>query len=245
VRRRKGFTLIEVLLAASLTAIVGLAVAHVLGVMHAAQKRVRLRGERRALTGSLERTISADLNALVPPGGIYASGLISEDQQASGSGEDLVEPGLANRALAHAEDGVREVFEARDRVTLAVLPAARSFAEEMPLGEGSILEVIYEIDEDPATEERGLIRRVTRVRNPAVGSEPEPPERLAEEVVGLDLSFWDGQDWTEVWDSSASDTLPLAIQLSLAVSHQGELFVYRVLVAPVTAKAGAPMEAKE
>ena len=78
----------------------------------------------------------------------------------------------------------------------------------MPIGEGALWQVIYKIDDDPETIERGLVRPVARVREPATGSDPEPVEELAQEVVALNLNFFDGSEWTDTWDSSGSDMLP-------------------------------------
>ncbi len=237
---RRAFTLIEVLLATSLAAVVGLAIAGVLGTLLEAQQRVRARGDQRAVLAAVERRLAADLRAMLPPGGLYAAGLIGEDAPSAAGREPLADPDLLAvlRLAAEAEGVDPPPTDARDRLTLAVLPPAPAFGEEPPLGEGAIWEVVYEIDDDPATPERGLVRRVTRVRDPATGSLPEPPEELSQQVVGLEASYYDAQAdaWQETWDSGASDTLPQAISLRLALVHEGALLAYRIVVAPATAR---------
>jgi prepilin-type N-terminal cleavage/methylation domain-containing protein len=241
--RRRGFTLIEILLATSLTAIVGLAVASVLGTQLTARKRMHQRSDRRTLLSALERRIRADLKAVVPPGGLYASGITGEDQ-VSESGEELLPPELAPLAAqATTASGDPAPFDQRDTLTLAVWPSAHAFGEDLPLGEGSLWEVRYEIDDDPETEERGLIRRIQRVRDLAVGTDPPAPEQIASEVVGMDVQYFDGQEWQETWDSGASDTLPTAIALQLLVAHQGDVFVYRIHVSALTGRPSQLPEA--
>ncbi len=249
-RASRAFTLLEVLLATSLTAVIAVAVAGVLGSLFTAQERVRARGERRALLAALERRIVADLRALVPPGGLYAAGLVGEDLDAgdSSGGEPLVEPEVVSAAQA----ALREAgsaddlppLDARDRLTLAVLPPAAAFGRELPAGEGALWDVTYEVDDDPATPERGLVRQVTRLRDPATGSEPEPAEVLSEAVVGLELSYFDATigEWLPTWDSSASDTLPQAVRVELAVVERGALLTYRLVVASPTARPTQLME---
>jgi prepilin-type N-terminal cleavage/methylation domain-containing protein len=244
----RGFTLVEVLMALSLSAIVAVAVAHVVGVMHDAQKRVRNRGDRRALLGAIERRVVADLRGLVPPGGIYASGLVGENEQGAMGGEALLDPATVRDAISQTNPGEdAPPLEERDQLTLAVLPARLPFGEELADGEGSLLSVVYRIDDDPTTEERGLVRDVQRVRDLPPGVDLAPPEQIAKEVVAMDLAFFDAvnRTWSDVWDSGASDTLPTAVEVKLVIAYADEVFVYTILVAPGTGRPSAVMEAVE
>ena len=238
---RRAFTLLEVLLAASLTVVIGLAVAGILQVQYTARERVRARGEQRAVLAAVERRLAADLRAIVPPGGVHAAGVLAESATRDASSEALLDPVLdaaadSYRAAAATAAEAAPPVDERDRLTLAVNTAPPEFGDSTPLGEGALVSVVYEVDDDPETEERGLVRRATRLREPVPGAEAEPPEQLAEWVVGLDLRFWDGAAWQETWDSGASDTLPLAIEARLACAVQGELFTFRVVVAPPTGR---------
>lgn len=243
---RRGFTLIEVLLATALASVIALAVAHVIGLMHTTQERVRDRAARRALVGALERKITADLRAVVPPGGIYAAGLIGENETGASSGEALMDEDLLAQVTAQtsSSDDPAPIME-RDRLTLSVLPPARTFGVEAPAGEGSLWSVLYFIDDDPATEERGLVRQVARVRDQPEGVEPEPPQQVATEVVAMDLQFFDGQEWQETWDSGGSDTLPTAIEITLVVVLGTEVFTYKIMTAPAQGRPSALLEADE
>lgn len=239
--RRRGFTLVEVLLAAALMSVVALAVGHVVGLCHRAQRSVRANGDFRSLAAAVDRRLSSDLRALVPPGGLYAAGLVGEDAVGAG-GEALVDPERA-RAAFDLGEADELPLEERDTLTLAVFPPARAFGEDTPPGEGALWKVVYSIDDDPETPARGLVRTVTRIRDQPAGVDPPDPEPIAPEVVAMDLAFFDGEGWVETWDSGASDTLPLAVRVRLVFDRGDALVRHDVLVAPPTARPAALPEA--
>ena len=249
----RGFTLIEIILATALSTVVALAVASVLSTQFSARNRLRQRSDQRALLGALERRIRGDLNSVIPPGGLYASGLVGEDSVAAGQGESLLSPELLQIAEAATTPlGEPLPISERDRLTLAVWPPARTFGEEAPEGEGAIWQVVYSIDDDPETPERGLIRHVQRVRDLTSGTDPALPEELAPEVVGFQLSFFDGENWQTTWDSSGTDTLPTSIAIELVVareakgsSQRGKVLTYRIEVAPLTGRPSQLQEATQ
>ena len=244
-RPRRGFTLLEVLLATALSSIVAVAVGQVVSVMNTTQKRVRDRGDRRALLAAVERRVATDIAAVVPPAGIYAAGLIGENEVGTTGGEALLDPQLVRSIDVLPGEDPPPVDE-RDQLTLAVLPGSAAFGEELPLGEGALWHVVYRIDDDPATDERGLVREVQRIRDQPAGIDPPPVEELCREVVAMDLAFFDGEVWAEVWDSGASDTLPTAVQVKLVVAlGDDDVVVYTILVAPPTGRPSALLEPSE
>jgi prepilin-type N-terminal cleavage/methylation domain-containing protein len=242
--RRRGFTLIELLLATALSAIIAVAVGNVVSIMHKTQQRIRDRGDRRSLLAALERRIAADIAAVVPPAGIYAAGLIGENEVGTTGGEALLDPQLASSIEVRPGEDPPPLDE-RDQLTLAVLPGTAPFGDELPPGEGALWQVVYRIDDDPSTDERGLVREVQRIRDQPTGVDPPPATELCRDVVAMDLAFFDGEVWAEVWDSGASDTLPTAVQVKLVVALQDELVVYTILVAPPAGRPSALLEAEE
>jgi prepilin-type N-terminal cleavage/methylation domain-containing protein len=239
-QRPRAFTLLEVLLATSLMAVVALAVAQVVSITYRAQRNVRAAGEQRALLAAVERRLVEDLRGVVPPGGIYAAGLVGEGAL-GGMGEELIAPELAGRV----DPDDAPLLESRDRLTLAVYPSTQPFGRELGAGEGSLLSVVYEIDDDPETTERGLVRRVERVRERPAGVEPAPAEQLSADVVGMQLEFFDGQFWAETWDSGGSDTLPTAVQVTFLVLRGEELLKTQTLVALPQGRLTEPLEATQ
>lgn len=236
--RRAGFTLIEVLLAAVLAAVIGLAVSQFVYVAHNGARTARARAEVRAIRGMIARRLADDLRAVVPPGGLYASGLVSLDGTRSGTSEELLPAALAGEAPVSGPT-LEPPLDARDLLTLAVNPPALTWGDAPLPGHGGMWSVLWEVDDDPETEERGLVRRVVRMRDPLPGSDPEPVEVLAAEAVGFDVRYWDGSGWVEAWDSGTSELLPLAIEARVALVLQDQLHVIQVLVAPAPARTGS------
>jgi type II secretion system protein J len=188
-RRHSAFTLLEVLLAASIMAVSAGAVAGVLRAARDAQERASTSAFRRAQVRSLLRHVAADLMATVPPDGVDAAGLYSLDQDA---------------ASGHPAD----------ELTLSLLPRTLRFGDERPLGHGPIASATWYVDDDPETEEVGLCRQLSAIRDP-LGDDPFVIHQVDDQVLGLDLAFYDGEAWVESWDSGASDLLPAAVSLSL------------------------------
>jgi hypothetical protein len=189
--------------------------------------------------GAIARRLQDDLRALVPPGGLYASGLVGEDAKGSSMDEVLLPPSLQGAPASSGPIDAPPPLDARDRLTLAVAPPATTRGDALPAAQGAFWSVVWEVDDDPATPERGLVRRPVRLRDPLPGALPEPAEVLAEEGLGLSLRYWDGTAWTETWDSGASDLLPLLVEARVALVLDGDLQVLQVLVAPLAARGGA------
>jgi len=89
-----------------------------------------------------------------------------------------------------------------------------------PEGAADILMVEYACE---PVEEGGkpvLLRRVTR--SLLATATPEPEEGvLCRDVLGLDLKYFDGMDWQDVWDSSAQDNvLPRAVEVTLLLADE-------------------------
>ena len=187
----------------------------------------------------------ADLRSMLPPGGLYASGLLGEEEpESTMGGEELLDRELRGDAELADEP---PPIDARAQMTLAVLPPIPAFGDGLPDGQGPAWQVIYRIDEDPETLERGLVREMIRVRDPLVGADPEPLEVLSEDVVGLAISYFDGatQEWAETWDSNTSETLPTAIEMRLALVDQDEVIELRLTVHPPSARMGQVPEATQ
>lgn len=77
----------------------------------------------------------------------------------------------------------------------------------------------YYIDEEPSTEQTGLVRRklkqLTNVTT--VQREDEGLEEIGPDVAYVMFQYYDGTEWTEVWDSTRSNKLPKAIEVTIYV----------------------------
>jgi prepilin-type N-terminal cleavage/methylation domain-containing protein len=278
-RSQRGFTLIEVLLATSLLAVIGLAIAETLRVARTADKKIKARAERRAQDRAVLERLERDLRAIAPMGvlypqtggqpsgtgtvaGTFANVNLSQNapqnmpllagvtgtlplvgiQNGRSGGEALSlgdEETAATTAAAQVDASATPApFDERDTLTIAIVPGARRIGSEWPTGTGSIQTILWAIDDDPSTVERGLIRRPLTVQN-AVSTNPEPCEVVCSDACGLMFRYFDGQgNWSTSWDCGANGQLPFAIEVSVAIRDPDEKSIRRIVtvVSPLTAR---------
>lgn len=241
--RRSGFTLIEILVATSMIGVIAVAIAETIRVARDADRRIQSRSERRAHERAALDRIARDIRGTIGPGGTYAVGIVGTQNLRSGA-EVLSLPDEESRAeqAATQTQGPRPPFDERDQITISVIPGARRFGSPWPAGTGAIQSIVYAVDDDPSTPERGLVRRPVTVTDPVTGSLPEPVEIVGPNVVGLALRYFDGTTWQLTWDSGASTTMPQAIEVSLAVRDEdGTIRNLTEVVAPLSCRPFATM----
>jgi type II secretion system protein J len=201
--RHRAFTLIEILMAVAVFAIVLLAI-H--GVFYGA---VRLRNKT---TETLERAvplqqtlaiIKRDLANVVVPGGTLF-------------GELQTTPTTTN-LQSQASQGLSGFNSASMKgliVSPAFCTAARMIDDNSPWGE--VERVLYYLTESTnRTVGKDLVRSVTRNLLPTLQDQPED-QRLLSGVQDVAFSFYDGTAWQEMWDSTQQPAkLPQAIKVEL------------------------------
>jgi len=187
-----GFTLLELLAATAMTAVLA---GSLYATLHVAFKA------RRTATAAIEQVrkgelsvelIRADIESAVVPEGILAGAFLGE------SGTDAAGRPMDSLLLHCTADGAGGEEGAGDirMVQLGCEPAEG--------GEGMV-----------------LLRRLTlNLLTPKV---QEPAEEvLCRGVRSFDLTYFDGFDWQESWDSGAQDNaLPLAVQITLELMPEG------------------------
>ncbi|NUP99524.1 MAG: type II secretion system protein [Armatimonadetes bacterium] len=210
---RRGFTLVELLVALTMLTFI---LSGVYGVFESASRSIRTAEEQGELTQTA-RVILSDLRRDL--GSVYPMRVtVAEEDLAS---SDLPEGGAVTFA---GEDNEDEEGRPRDnlRFTTVVADASRS-------GAADVAEVIYLIDVDELTPERGLIRR--RNDHPGLAVDAEQQIRT-EEVSPLATSFnvryWAGDrlsaseeestadGWVELWSDPA--LLPAAVEVELGLT---------------------------
>ena len=188
--RRSGFTLLEVVIAATIFAFVMTAIY----VVFDSGRRLTSTGEYHAgiyQTGRAAlREIERDLRAAYSSGSAYDTGLIGED----GGDEEVP----------------------LDEVT--VLGINNHLAIEIPEGEDEkyveidLTRVTYRIDD-----EKGLVRRRVRALNIQTQMvDEDEDEEIAKNIIGLNIEYYDG-DWKTTWNSTQTNTLPQAIRVTIVV----------------------------
>ena len=210
-RRQPGaFTLLELLVATAMTAVLAGSLYATLHVAFKARRTATAVVEQMRKAELAVELIRADVEAAVVPRGILAGGFLGEDAT-DGAGWPMDVLMLHCTADGAAEtEGVGDIR----MVELACEPAED--------GEGMI-----------------LLRRLTLNLLRTTVEEPAE-EVLCRGVRSLDLKYFDGTDWQDNWDSAARDnTLPLAVEVTLQLvaedgtsTDEGGYWVSRVFQVP-------------
>jgi type II secretion system protein J len=184
-----GFTLIEVLLALAISAIV------LVAISMAFVGALRLREHSSArLDQSLpvERALDLmrrDLKNVVPPGLMLAGPLQSGAFQ---GGVD-------------ANDGI-QIYTSTGLIT-----------PNNPWGD--IQKVTYGLQSssDTTNGSKDLIRAVTR-NLLATGAEDEDDQRIMSGVQSVTFSYYDGSEWLDTWDDTTQTNLPFAVRVNVQLA---------------------------
>lgn len=180
--RARAFTLIELLLAVAVTAILATTVyASLMIATKARDEATKTVGVNRELLLALD-LVRRDLQFVPPPTGTLAGGFLGEDD---------------NRADTITFTTTNTFLPPNDRLS-------------------DLINVELVLTED--TENTGsymLVRNVTT--NLLAPSTTQPQTQvLARGLTGWDVSYSDGTDWVDDWDSTQqNDTLPLAVRVTL------------------------------
>lgn len=184
-----GFTLIEVLLALAISAIVLVAISLAFtGAMQLREHSSARLDESLPVERAMD-LIRRDLKNAVPPGLMLAGPLQSGAFQ---GGVD-------------ANDGI-EIYTTTGLIT-----------PNNPWGD--IQKVTYGLQSssDSTNGSKDLIRAVTR-NLLATGPEDEDDQRIMSGVQSLSFSYYDGSEWLDTWDDTTQTNLPSAVRVSLQLA---------------------------
>lgn len=208
---RGGFTLMELLLALLMTAILAGGLYQTLYAGRVAQTRT----DRAARLSQIGRAVLAvvrrDLECLVQEPSPYNTGLYGQDGEGAAFPADTISF-LTCSGMPLITSSLTVNYDAADRPVETDLAA-----------------VEYVLGTD---DHAGLVRRSKR-RLTCTLSDDAPAWRedaLAYEVVGFDVRYWDGDAWTDAWDSVESESYPEAVEVTVVVGlvekEGGEVLLY-------------------
>lgn len=213
-----AFTLIELLLAIAIAAVVLIAINSVLfGAIHLRAKTI----EATAQTLPMDRavaTLKQDLLCILQPGTNGSNTLIGP------MGTDATGVGLTQTPL------------------LEIYTASGTVGDELPWG--TIQKIDYWLQ--PSTNRNGfagqdLVRGITRNLLPTTQSPPEQQQVLLQNVQRLQFSFFDGTNWNDTWSTTLTN-VPVAIKgaISFAKPKPGAMLSLPVqFLVPVVAWANS------
>lgn len=181
--RSRAFTLLEVLCATTMFAVI-------IGALYSVfYSGIRMRENAfAAFEEALPRTFVAsiirrDLTMIPNPSGLLAGPLIGESEEERAGRLDTLE--------IHTASGILD--------------------EEEPWGDIQRVEYYLDDPEDEEDEGYDLVRAITRNLLATVIEDPEE-ERLLTNVESLEITYYDGEDWQDVWDTTTTeDELPGAV----------------------------------
>jgi prepilin-type N-terminal cleavage/methylation domain-containing protein len=168
-------------------------------------------------------------------------------QNVRSGGEALSLPNeeAAADAAASAIQAPSPPYNERDQLCLAIAPGPLRFGSTWPAGGGSVQYVEWEVDDDPTTPERGLVRRPCTIvpcaypSGPLSGVPAEPCEVVCASACGIMFRYWDptSSTWDTTWDCGQNAVLPQAIEVSVAIRDaDGTIRRLVTVVAPLTGR---------
>jgi type II secretion system protein J len=195
VRADSGFTLIEILLALAISAIVLVGIGTVFYGAVRLRERTAAAIEASAPISQALGIIRRDLQGALPPGGSGALLSLAGDFRADATGNG---------------SGRLQIF-----TTTGVLNENDPWSD--------VQEVVYEL-RDPVPRGNGSGRDLTRsvVRNVLPTSQPGIVDQaVLPNVQSLEFECYDGMNWQSSWDTSAGNTnLPTAVKVRVTMASE-------------------------
>ncbi|MHB8520839.1 MAG: type II secretion system protein GspJ [Limisphaerales bacterium] len=203
---RRAFTLVEVLIATLIFAIVMLAMTTAFyGALHLESKTARMTEDTIPLNHAVS-IIKADLRGTLVPGGTLAGPITG---LAQGFGNSQIQ--------LFTTTGVIDI----QQTVGAVQPQALTTMQPQPWGD---IQLVSYYLRTPWDQTRGagqdLVRAVTR--NLLATGQPDLWEQpLMTGVRSLDIFYYDGMNWLTTWDTNTQQLLPpLAIKFDVQFADQ-------------------------
>ena len=192
---RRGFTLLELLIAMLLVSIVALTLAGSLRIAFKARDSAEASVAPARGADVAADILRVDLESALLPRGLFASSFIGSDGVGAGG---LDSDSLSFHAAAPAGD---------EELDLA-----------LGLPQGDIRRVELALATVPDTNESALVRRVKNNLVTQIETDQTHDEVLCRHVVGFGLRYFDGLTWRDTWDSTQEENrLPQAIEVTLDI----------------------------
>ncbi|MFA0757667.1 MAG: hypothetical protein KEFWMYNX_000309 [Candidatus Fervidibacter sp.] len=205
--RRRGLTLVELIVVLVLLVFFGLAVGGLARTINDARQRVTEIGETTQIGRLTLQRIANDLVSIIP--------LPVPLDNATSS----LSPTSTPTFTFYHEDTPDARF-GLDEDTLRFTTASND-PRRGDVPQTDLVEVAYFVDTDPQTPEQGLVRAVGTLPR-LLPDEPQPEqtprEILSERVVSLNFRFYDADtgEWLDTWERT--DMLPASVEITVGAA---------------------------
>lgn len=189
----EGFSLLEVIVATIIfTLVIGAAYA-LFDSARAMSDRATLQAEIQQEARVVLETLRADLRGACGSGTVFDTGFVGS--QAGGDETPLYKLDLVS---------------------------VNNVTNRAQTPEIDITRTSYYVDEEPSTKQMGLVRRKQKqlTNLTTVLRQDEGLEEIGPGVAYVRFRYWDGTSWAEVWDSTRSNTLPKAVEITIHIGSQ-------------------------
>lgn len=224
-RRGRGFTLVELMTVSFILAMIMGAIMATFTIgnrsMALADQRVDLNQTAHLITSRLERELSSLWAPFPDPDSSETLSVLGDtlggDQQAAtgATPTDMgaTEEGLTPPLYGYPGDVARDESP-RIEFLMAVPPSFETNRQRT-----DVVQVIYYVDMDPQTPEKGLIRGVNRHVDLGDAEDTTEFEVLSEHVASFEVQYYnpETEEFEAAWESQ---TLPMAILFSLVFDNE-------------------------
>lgn len=206
ISRRSGFTLLEIILASAIMAVIALSVFTALRLAYQARDRaLSAVGPSRAAEIALDM-IRRDLENALPPKGVLSREFLGDE------GPEVPGTSAIRFYAVGANPDLSQNTAPRYGASMT------GISQQNPTGSSGSIEridlIVRNIGGEPV-----LVRSVLR----NLLSSTEPPtedEVLCRGVTGFRVRYFDGYQWSETWDSTQyENVLPIAVEVSLELTR--------------------------
>jgi type II secretion system protein J len=222
-RHRRGFTLLELLLAMTVTGIIATVLYSSLRIGFNARDAAidevsAVVAGRQAL-----EVVRADIAGVLPPRGVLTGAMIGSDETSTSG---------------------------YDSDTLSFVTNSAVLLAEQPLGDLRRVELAISDVDDNVNVNGGRLVRSTISNLLATTEQTAASQVLADRVVAMNIRYHNGTDWVDAWDSGAEgNNLPTAIEMTLTLlprdmklsdaDPQDQLLIVRRVFNPLMAPSAA------